>query len=446
MKSLTPERIFDYLLIVVVFLNFTNLYTFLAGMTGLSFKVVGILFILFMAGYCMVNSASLSRFLSVKPVILFLALFVIIPIVTLAYTPFRDLRYVGYTINFGMIFLVTGIWILKYGWMRFSKVILLSWACGITGIVLSYFIPSLFEAVALIQEQSAGGTSSWSVVEIAESSQSRAFGFYMQSNRASHAVMMHLMLLIPFFLHDRYYARIVVLGISFGAILLTGSRGGFLIICGFSFLLFFYELKNGLRTKAGLVSGFSALPRYMVLLAVGVLVALFILSVSIQTSNTQAGNSAVTRIFDSLFSSDYSLATDLSVQARLQAQDVFIERILERPIFGHGHFSTQFGKYTGHIPLAAHNMYYELAYEYGIPLATACYIYLFYLPFCREAKAVTHYFRYNPMLILVSVLCVYTFVSNTVFDLRMFPAVISFFLVMLYFQGGEDLSLSKRGY
>ena len=178
MKSLTPERIFDYLLIVVVFLNFTNIYTFLSGLTGLSFKVFGIGSILLMVGYCMVSSASLSRFLSVKPALWFLLLFVVIPIVTTAYAPLRELRYIGYTTNSGMIFIVTGIWIIKYGWVSFSKIILLSWGVCISGIVLSYFAPAVFEQVALIQEQAAGGANSWSVVDIAESSQSRAFGFY----------------------------------------------------------------------------------------------------------------------------------------------------------------------------------------------------------------------------------------------------------------------------
>jgi len=156
MNNLTLERIFDYLLIGVVFLNFTNIYTFLSGLTGLSFKVFGVASILLMVGYCIVNSASLNRFLSVKPALWFLLLFVVIPIVSVVYAPHRELRYIGYTANCGMIFIVTGIWIIKYGWVAFSKVILLSWVVCISGIVLSYFAPAVFEQVALIQEQAAG--------------------------------------------------------------------------------------------------------------------------------------------------------------------------------------------------------------------------------------------------------------------------------------------------
>ena len=436
MKSLTPERIFDYLLIVVVFLNFTNIYTFLSGLTGLSFKVFGIGSILLMVGYCMVSSASLSRFLSVKPALWFLLLFVVIPIVTTAYAPLRELRYIGYTTNSGMIFIVTGIWIIKYGWVSFSKIILLSWGVCISGIVLSYFAPAVFEQVALIQEQAAGGANSWSVVDIAESSQSRAFGFYMQSNRAGHAVIMHLLVLLPFLLHDRSYWRIVLLAVSFGAVLLTGSRGGFLVLLFLSNILFFYEFKNGVRTKHGISPGIAALPRYVLLVGTSALVGFFIITVSIQSDLLEAGSSSATRIFESLFSGEYDIAVDSSVQARLHTQEIFISRILENPILGRGHYSTEWGKYHGIIPISAHNMYLNLAYQYGIPVMLGCYALLFYLLFSREAKAVVEHFRFNPVFMLVFVLCTYSFISTTAFDLRIFPAVISFFLVMLYRRGG----------
>lgn len=436
MNNLTLERIFDYFLIGVVFLNLTNLYTFLSGLTGLSFKVFGIASILLMVGYSMVNSASLNRFLSVKPALWFLLLFVVIPIVTVVYAPHRELRYIGYTASFGMIFIVTGIWIIKYGWVAFSKVILLSWVVCISGIVLSYFAPAVFEQVALIQEQAAGGQNTWSTVEIAESSQSRAFGFYMQSNRAGHAVIMHLLVLLPFFLHNRSYWRTALLAVSFGAILLTGSRSGFLMLIFLSNIVFFYELKNGVRMKGGITPGIAALPRYVLLVAASALVGVFILAVSIQSDLLEAGSSSATRIFESLFSGEYDIAVDSSIQARLYTQEIFISRILEEPILGRGHYSDEWGKYHGIIPITAHNMYLDLAYQYGIPVMLGCYILLFYLLFSREAKAVVEYFRFNSVFMLVFVLCLYSFVSTTAFDQRIFPVVVAFFLVMLYRRGG----------
>ena len=433
MKNVTPERMFDRCLIGVVFLNFTNLYTFLSGLTGLSFKIFGIAFILFMAGYCAVNTAVLNRFLRVNPVLWFLALFVVIPIAAIAYAPYRELRYVGYTINFGMIFLVTGIWILKWGWIRFSKVIFLSWICCVSGICLSYFAPGVFEQVAIIQEQASGERGLWRETQIAESSQARAFGFYMQSNRAAYAVMMHLLLLMPFILYNRPYARIVVLAISFGAILLTGSRGGYVMLLFVSLMAFFYELKNGVRNKHGISSRIEALPRYVLLVGASALVGIFILGVSVRSDKLEAGSSSATRIFESLFSGKYDIASDSSIQARMNTQKIFISRILEHPVLGRGHYSDEWGKYHGIIPITAHNMYLDLAYQYGIPVTLGCYLWLFYLLFSRGAKAIVEHFRFNSVFMLVFVLCLYSFVSTTVFDLRIFPVVIAFFLVILYF-------------
>ena len=203
-----------------------------------------------------------------------------------------------------------------------------------------------------------------------------------------------------------------------------------------SSIVFFFFFINGVRTKHGISPGIAALPRYILLVGASALVGVFILAVSIQSDLLEAGSSSATRIFESLFSGEYDIAVDSSIQARLYTQEIFISRILEEPILGRGHYSDEWGKYHGIIPITAHNMYLDLAYQYGIPVMLGCYVLLFYLLFSREAKAVVEYFRFNSVFMLVFVLCLYSFVSTTAFDQRIFPVVVAFFLVMLYRHGG----------
>lgn len=438
------DSVLDTAAIAVVMLNFTNLYTFLSGLAGINFRIVGSVLIVLMAFYLLMNVRVLERILKRPQFIWFVLLYAIIPIVSIIYAPHREIRYVGYTVNFLMIFLVTTTWIYKCGWERFSKLVLASWFVCIVGIFLSYLAPGVFERVALLQESAAGRGGVWSTVKVAQESAGRAFGFYMQSNRASQAVMLHVLILLPVYFHNRSLVRILMLSISFLAVLITGSRGGFVLMIGFSGLLFLYELKNGVRVSSQLRSGVTAIPRYLFvgLLGVGAVFAAIMLAE--QSGYADDGQIAALRIFETLFSGDGYLVNDGSVQARSQTQMVYINRILERPIFGRGHFSDEWGMYAGLVPLSAHNMYLDLAYQYGIPVMLASYGLLVYLAFSREAKRMTEYFRVNFSVVAVVVFCIYAFVSNTIFDLRMFPAFMAFWLMMLYFPRVGEQRMAGR--
>jgi hypothetical protein len=439
------DSIFDTAAFAVVMLNFTNLYTFLSGLTGISFRVVSSFFILFMAFYSLMNVGVLVRILTRRPFVWFVLLYAIIPIATIAYAPYRELRYVAYTVNFLMIFLVTSIWIYKCGWKSFSKVILASWFVCIAGVFLSYLAPGIFEQVALLQESASGNRGGvWSSVQVAQESSGRAFGFYMQSNRVCQAVMIHLLILLPVYFHNRSIVRILMLSVSFLAVLLTGSRGGFIMMIGFSGLLFLYELKNGVRVGSQVKSGGAVIPKYGLVGFLGVLAVYTAILLADRSGYADDGQVAVLRILETLFSNDGHLVYDGSVQARSQTQMVYIDRILERPIFGRGHFSDEWGMYAGLVPLSAHNMYLDLAYQYGVPVMLASYGLLFYLAFSREAQRMTEYFRVNFSVVAVVVFCAYGFVSNTIFDLRMFPALMAFWLIMLYFPDVGEQRMAGR--
>lgn len=433
MKGKTPIGFGGYVALGVILLNFTNLYTFFAGLTGISFRLMGMGFILIMLSYCIFNRRILEQVLKVPVISLFLIAFFLIPLISMVYTPIKELRYLGYIINSGLLFLISAIWTYKHGWYAYSRLIFFSWIVCICGVLLSYISPGVFREVAALQEELKGRDSLWVDTRIAQADQMRAFGFYMQSNRAAHAIIMHLLVLCPFLFHRRPYWRLLVLLISFGCILLTGSRTGFVVVTGFSSLLFYYELRYGVFVKSRLSSGISAVPKYVVLVLSSIIGLLLIGMVAKDGAEKAIAGDAVSRIVDTLFSSDYAISEDVSVRSRILAQGAFLDGILERPIQGWGHAADEVHKFSGKLPLSSHNMYLDVAYQYGAPTAFVMYGLIIYCGFSIQSARALQFFRVNAAMIVAVVLCVYSFASNTCFDQRMFPSMFGFLMVVLYF-------------
>lgn len=433
-QSITLERVFGFLAVGIVFLNFTNVYTFLAGLTGISFSLLAMSFMAIMAAYVLSNVSTVFKLFQCRPIVWFLVLFVVLPIISSIYAPYFSMRYIGYNVNFGLMFLVSIIWIHHEGSERFSKLLLLSWGICILGIVLSYFIPHVFERVALAEERAAGGASLFSNVRVAQTSAARAFGFQMQSNRAAFNVIVHLLLLVPISMHDRPTLRLLLIGVSFGAILLTGSRGGFMLIALFCCLIAGMEMLNGLKVRGKSVSRFMMIPKYGLFVALGVAGMILIQAVAV---STQTGETAIGRIFNTLFSSDYEIGSDGSVLARLDVQRLFIHQIVENPIIGRGLASDEFDRHAGRLPLSAHNNFLDLAYQFGIPVMLAMYGLLFYVCTVVESRRATHFFCYNISWLIMIIIFSGSMLSNTVIEYRVFPVLVAFWFMLIYFPSSK---------
>lgn len=425
-----PLRILGWIAMAVVFLNLTNLYTLISGLTGLPFRFVGIAFIGILGLYVVSSIRDLKRVLSCKPFVAFLVLFTLIPAVSVFIAPITMLRFSGYNVLSALIFLTSVIWLMQNGWERFCKIILISWAVGVFFIVLSYFLPGFFAPIAEMQAIANQQDSVWGQIRIAQEGQGRAFGLYMQSNRASLALALHLLILLPTFFHNRPIGRMVILGVTFFAVLLTGSRGGFIYVIAVTGLLFVFEMLRGVRQGGHVVSGLSLLPRYF---ALGILaIGLFTLA-ALYGGQTRAEQSPVDRIMNSFFDDSVDLTADASVQARLYAQQVYIQKIAGRPVIGHGLGASDYERYMGTMPLSSHNMILETAYAYGIPVMLACYGLLFFLAKSPQSRKMRSYFRYDLSSMLVIFFVMASFASTSVFDYRIFPVVMAFWMTMLYF-------------
>lgn len=438
------ERSISWFAMAVLFLNLTNLYALLSGITGVPFRLVGMAFIAILGIGLVINRQNTMLVLSSKPFIVYVVLFAAVPVISMFNAPVPIFRLAGYVVLSLLIFLFSVTWIMQNGWDRFCKIIFYSWLVGVFFVILSYFLPASFSSIAMMQEVARAKDSIWSETSVAQADQGRAFGLYMQSNRACLALSMHLLILLPTFLHSRHLLRMVVLGVTFFAILLSGSRGGALYMLVITALLFGCEMFYGIRKDGRVLSGISILPSYMILTAVTISALVLAMFFGQKASAEQ---SPVQRIIESYFSGEVDFMKDSSVQARLYTQEIYVSKILKSPLLGHGLGSSFYERYVvGTLPLTSHNAYLETAYRYGLPVMASVYGFFFYLTRQIGSWNMRRYFRYNISWMFLIFIGLASMVTESVFNYRVFPVVMAFWMAMIFFPTAKPLRFKPAKY
>ena len=437
-ESFRGLKVFGLLAMFVVFLNVTNLYTFLSGLTGVPFQIYGKLMLGVMALYVLCHHRHLRLLLQNPFVFFYLFFFVLLPIVSVLWSPYALMRFAGYNLLSGLIFVTCCIWIMKEGWLRFSQLVLLSWAVAVFGVILSYFVPDVFNSTAFVKAEAGGDLGVWDTVMTATAAQARAFGFYLQPNRAYTAMLLHLLILLPVYLHDKPKIRIIILSVTMGCFLLTGSRGALVLYLFFVGMIVLSELVYGVRIRGRLHSGAVMLPRYALL---GLLAVLFIFGASLSVKTNESGLSAIGRVAQTFTGGISDFAHDESIAARIELHKIYFSLIAEAPVFGHGAGAAYYYQYMGSLPNVSHNNILERAFNVGVPAALATYGFFVVLCFRRESKRFTEYFRYNLSILITVYLFVASFTISTLFSYRVFPILMAFWLMLLFFpQGVKNLN------
>jgi O-antigen ligase len=231
-----------------------------------------------------------------------------------------------------------------------------------------------------------------------------------------------------------------MLSVTFFAILLTGSRGGFVYIGLISALLLFFEIKNGIRLRGKVLSGLRVLPTYALfgILGAGLLGAAAYLDYA-----RNPERSAVLRIINTFYGDEAgAMSEDASIEGRFLAQSYYLKAIGESPIWGHGLGASAYDLAVGNLFLSSHNNILETTYNYGIPMALAMYGFLFYLAFNASSRRMKMYFRLNMPLALLTFIMAASLVTNIVFEYRVFPVALAFWISMLLY---NDVRPASRG-
>ncbi len=432
------KRLLNYISIFVVFLNFTNVYLFISGISGLAFQHVSILMMLMLVVNVCANLKTLHDLIITRKIfLLFVLIFCVFPMLGVYLSPYVMIRFVGYYVLSALIFINVILFIKKEGFSIFNRYLFYSYLITLFGIILSYVYPSIFYTISTMQVQAMGAYSVWGEIQISEAQHARAFGFYMQPNKAYTAVLFHLYILVTTFFNKNLYGRLFLYISSFGAVLLTGSRGGFLMFFIFVILILFSEVIHGGRNKFNQKVNFvSFLPAYFFLFMI-LIVSSLALTIFGKSSLLGDGLNAVQKIIDTFsMVQTQGFLSDASIFYRIQAQAEYLNFIFQNPlniIIGNGVGASDYYKYVGDLSNSSHNNFLEVVFEHGLPLALSMYGFLIYLAFTRQSKHFLAYYGYNISSLIVTCMFIQSFTINTLFTFRLFPLLVGFWLMSLYF-------------
>lgn len=436
-----PKSLISYAVVLLIIMNLTYTYTYAAGILGIPFLLFGLGMLVIFAGYILINADKLQELLRIPLVLGYLILFVVIPIFSVLYAPIFIPRFVGYQVMTGGLFLATIIYIRNEGVNSFAKLILFAWMVSVFGIVVSYFAPGFFaNAAALRAEARAGGGFGTGELTIGSARLGRAFGFYLQPNRASYALLLQTVIVTTFLFHSRPFWRYLVLGVTFGTILLTGSRGGVVVFCVVLGVVLLNEMFLGVRGRGGQRKPFmTVIPSYIAFFLIALCAFFGLQQIGILG---QSGETAIDRIVEMITGDD--LLYDTSVQARLLAQQNYLSGIAESPIIGHGLVSSTYDREVrGLMTHSSHNSFLEAAYEFGVPVALGMYVWMIVLATRRQSKQLRRAMLFDLSWCFCALIFAASLVTGGAFEWRLTPSIMAFWVGAVYF---GNVAVASRAY
>jgi len=408
----------DKLFFVVLVLNATGLFRFVAPQFGVSIGHVSLALLALNVSYLVVKTRYSIPILLQAAMGGWLFVLVLWPLLTILYAPSFEIREIGLLLYYFSLFFGTVVYTVANGLPAMYRVMSVSLVVTILGMPLSMLMPQYFEAVGALAEAKT--------VEMG-----RPIGFFMQPNRL--AISFGFLFIGWFSLWRRKNTSLEVVAILafLFVMLLTGSRTGVLMaVITVTFILTYSWRKR-------FVSG-----RY--LLKMGVLVACLaggIIGTSYYLSNVGSSQHyrkgdlmgrMETMLSFRLTSDDGGVIDDNSVQARFRAQAVYLSLVKEKPLLGYGFGSDTYFYQNGIFYKTAHCEALAFALEYGVlyPFAFA----LLMLQLCRRRnrRDVETLFQSNSILQFVIVLLFLFVITGGLLGNRTFYVIWGMFFAAVY--------------
>lgn len=407
----------DKLFFVVLILNATGLFRFIAPQVGVSIGQVSLVLLVLNIFYLV------AKIRYSKPLFLRVGmggwLFVLLlwPLLTLLYAPSFDVREIGLLLYYFSLFFGSVVYTVSNGLGAMRRVMFVSLIVTIVGMPLSMMAPQYFEAV--------GALANARTVE-----QGRAIGFFMQPNRL--AVAFGFLFIAWFALWKRKNSLLevpVVMAFLF-AMLITGSRIGILIAVITVALILTYSWRKRFASGRYLLK----MSILIACLAGGIIGTRYYLS-SKSDSVARREYDLIDRV-ETLLSfklSHGSIKEDKSVQERMDAQAVYLSLVKSKPLLGHGFGSDIHYKKNGTITLSAHSTALTLAMEYGVLYPFVFGLLCFSLYAKRSRRAVEKVFGTNSVVQFIAVLLFLFVVTGGTLDNRVFYVVFGMIFAAIYY-------------
>ncbi len=406
----------DKLFFVVLVLNATSLFAFLAPQVGVTIGTISLALLAFNIYYLIVKTRhSVPLFLR-GGMGWWLFVLVLWPLCTVVYAPSVNIREIGLLLYYFSLFFGAVVYTVANGMPAMHRMLSVSLAIAIVGMALSMVMPGYFESVALL----ATGRTEFL---------GRPFGFFMQPNILAQGLVLLFIGWFSLWQRKNGLSEVVAILAFLLVMLLTGSRLGILIAVITVTIGLTYSWRKRLRSGRYLLK----ICFLTVCLVGGVTGTRHYLSI--------AGNSVTRGQFD-LFDRmetmlSFNLAEgsiiedDTSVQMRFLAQAVYLSLVMEKPLLGHGFGSDTYYYENGFILVSAHSQALTCAMEYGVLYPFLFGLLMLQLYRKRSRRGVESVFQTNSISQFVAVV-LFSFALGSYLDLRTFYVILGMFFAAVY--------------
>jgi len=324
------------------------------------------------------------------------------------------------------LLLSAAVYVQVAGWNSVRKIGHAAIAVTVFGFVLALLYPGLF-------------ASATDMVD-AEGSTGRAFGFFLQPNRAAPSVVVILVLILTDLRRHDLRASLGKILLVVGLAVATGSRGGILLALVVA-TVWLWSLRRELGGINWGLKGLRAAMRWVALAAVAgvlVLAALGALGSFLTSRNMTTVGDRLTSLVQ--LASFESVTSDKSVAARLKAQRTYLGLIAEKPLLGHGPNAVWDYLASSDLERYSHNTFLENAFENGIPHVVVICCALFMSFRQRHRRQVESLLHSNAISQLLALIAFESMIAGGVLQIRGLIVVLG---TLLAFQLSPQRVLSK---
>ena len=397
-----------FLFYCTLFANLTSLYFPLSTHVGLPLQVQGVCYIMSCLLVLFVARDVAGRLFKNSWMIGLCLLVVVIPFFSVFYTPYAQLRDVALVVLFFLLVFATAVSVQVRGWNEIWRVIEITLAVNIFGLIFSFFQPYLF--IQLF----SGGAHEYVL------GQGRAPGLFVNGNQSAKVITILTVawLATPRSSSKRLRLPLVITA-SFVAIMMTGSRSSMLV---YSFLtgvalIHYVFARPGRKFNARKILLIIA-PLLPVVMA-GFILALKLITPQLADEYSR-GQDTLTSRLQTYAAGPVAIYEDLyeAAEGRFNVSAPYWYKAKEKPLIGHGVRSMFVMRHFSGLELISHNTFVTFAYEYGFPYMVVFLIFLLLLlrlPFRQQAEA---YFAQSLMLYFVTVVILFYMTIGTGHELR----------------------------
>lgn len=404
----------DKIFFVVLVLNATGLFGFIAPQLGVTIGTVSLALLGINLFYLVIKRKHSMAIFHRSEMRRWLFVLLIWPLLTILYAPSFEIREIGLQLYYFTLFFGAVLYTVANGLPAMHRVMAVSLALTLVGLALNMVAPQYFEAVSNLAEANV-------------LKQGRACGFLLQPNQL--AISMGFLFTGWFALWKRknMYVEVAAIVTFILVMLPTGSRIGMLM----AMIIVTFILLHGWKNK---LSHTKPLLKTIVLIAclLGGLYGTKYYVVHFGQVDPLKED-LINRIETMLslrLSDDGNMQNDGSIIARKAGQAVYWSLFSEKPLHGHGFGSNTYYQENGTLFLSAHSSALTCAMMYGGLYPVVFCLLIISLCRRRSCRDKVRLSQSNSVEQFASI-TVFLFVLASIIDTRTFYIVLGMFFAIV---------------